>query len=475
MDFLFPVFSSIRWQDAVDILLNSYILFRLYVLFRGTHVFRVVYGVTLLLIFQRVSVRAGLILSSWALQGIFAVAALSIVIVFSNEIRSVLSGVKIRSFLWGFPQKNLTTPIDIVVKSTYDLARKKEGALMVFPGRSDLSDPVQGGIAWEGRLSSEMLLSIFTKESPVHDGAVIISGNTITRVGTILPLSLRKDLPKAFGTRHRAAAGLAAVSDALVIAVSEERGGVVTFKDNRHTHIPDNTTLTKVLTRHLGETAAKPGFFSGEKFEFILASLASLLLITAVWLSFTKGLKTLTTLEIPVDYVNRAPHVELLEASSNSVHLTLSGPGTLIKSIAPEQVGVKLDLEGASPGVNRLPVTPAAVSLPPGISLKGIEPETVSITLDVPVERMLPVQIDWSGKLPPGLILEKVAVTPERVRITGGSRILKGISTLYTEKIPLDAIGGRETITARISLSSPSLRASSEEVSIRLTARKRKN
>jgi len=87
--------STIRWQDVVDIILNSYILFRLYILFRGTNVFRVISGILILWFFQRVALALGLIVTSWVMQGFTAVAALTIIIVFRNEIRSVLQAKKI--------------------------------------------------------------------------------------------------------------------------------------------------------------------------------------------------------------------------------------------------------------------------------------------------------------------------------------------------------------------------------------------
>jgi len=95
MSDLFTFLSSIRWQDVVDITLNSYILFRLYVLFRGTNVFRVIMGIALLWFFQRIAVSLGLIVTSWAIQGITAVAAFIIIVVFRNEIRSVPAGVAV--------------------------------------------------------------------------------------------------------------------------------------------------------------------------------------------------------------------------------------------------------------------------------------------------------------------------------------------------------------------------------------------
>ena len=125
--------SSIRWQDVVDITLNSYILFRLYVLFRGTNTFRVLVGIALLWFFQRIAVFCGLIITSWAIQGITAVAALIIIVVFRNEIRSVLQAKNLKSILWGFSRKTVSTPVEIIVESVYELAQKRIGALIVLP------------------------------------------------------------------------------------------------------------------------------------------------------------------------------------------------------------------------------------------------------------------------------------------------------------------------------------------------------
>lgn len=110
MNHLLSIFLSIRWQDVVDITLNSYILFRFYVLFRGTNVFRVLVWIALLWFFQRVAVFLGLIVTSWVIQGITAAAALIVVVVFRNEIRSVLQAKNLKAILWGFPRKAVQTP-----------------------------------------------------------------------------------------------------------------------------------------------------------------------------------------------------------------------------------------------------------------------------------------------------------------------------------------------------------------------------
>ncbi len=172
MNSFYSFFIGVRWEDIADILLNSYILFRLYILFRETNVLRVLMGVTFLWFFQRVAVYMGLIVTSWAIQGITAVAALIIIVVFSNEIRSVLQARSIKSILWGRHRQNVSTPVEIIVESAYEMAQRRIGALMVFPGKDDLRADIQNGIIWNGLVSKEMIMSIFWHDNPVHDGAM---------------------------------------------------------------------------------------------------------------------------------------------------------------------------------------------------------------------------------------------------------------------------------------------------------------
>ena len=293
---ILPFISNIRWQDVFDITLNSYILFRLYILFRGTNVFRVLIGIALLWFIQRIAVFLGLIVTSWALQGITAVAALIIIVVFRNEIRSVLQARNIKAILWGFSDKTVDTPVEIIVESVYELARTRTGALVVFPGKEDLAEVLQGGTPWRGLVSKEMMTSIFWHDNPVHDGAAIIEGNQVTEVGVILPLSHRDDLPSYYGTRHRAAAGLAEATDALVIVVSEERGNVVLARGSDLSVISRKEELANILREHVGVTAEEWTYLRRGKLEIGMAALVSILFITAVWFSFTSGLDALVTL-----------------------------------------------------------------------------------------------------------------------------------------------------------------------------------
>lgn len=447
-----------RWQDVLDIALVSYILLRFYVLFRGTAVFRGIAGLALLWIFQRIPHALGLVVTSWAVQGIITVAAFIIIVVYRNELRSVFQAKNFKNFLWGFPHKSGKTPVEIIARSAFELARKRIGALIVFPGKNDLEDVVQSGIPWQGLITPEMITSIFWHDNPVHDGAAIVQGNRITEVGVILPLSRRQDLPSNYGTRHRAAAGLAEATDALILIVSEEREKVVVAKDSKLREIKKVDELENLLREHVGETAKPINRRLNDNFRYGIAALVSVLFVTTVWFSFTKGLDTLIALDVPVEYMNRDPNMEIVDASVNTVSLQLGGSGPLIKSIRPEQVRLRLDLSKAVVGPNAYTINQDEVTLPPGVILKMVKPKVVEVTLDVLTQKELPVQVNWVGELSRQLILESVQLKPETVTIVGPNQILKDISTIYTQKVPLDKIFESGTLTVGLALTHPSLK-----------------
>ena len=174
MERFISLISSLRWQDILDIGLVSYILFRFYVLFRGTNAFRVLIGMTILWFFQQAAVSMGLIVTSWVVQGVVTLGAFIIIVVFRNEIRSVLQASHLRAILWDVSPKAVISKIEIIVQSVYEMAARKCGALIVIPGKDDVDEMIQPGISWKGEISKEMILSIF-------------SGPTI-RSMTVLPL-----------------------------------------------------------------------------------------------------------------------------------------------------------------------------------------------------------------------------------------------------------------------------------------------
>jgi YbbR domain-containing protein len=213
-----------------------------------------------------------------------------------------------------------------------------------------------------------------------------------------------------------------------------------------------------------------------ERIEVTTAALVSLLFIAGFWFSITRGLETLATFDIPIEYQNRDPNMEILHASVNSVRLNLSGSGTLLKSTRPDQVRVRLDLSNSTAGENTYWITSNNITLPPGIVLKEVIPQSVVVDLDVTVRKELPVQIDWVGRLPENLVLAEAVVEPPRVEIIGSKRVLESIQTIYTEKVGLDRLKEVGVLEAGLALQPASLKVapgSTDKVLIKYLSRRR--
>jgi uncharacterized protein (TIGR00159 family) len=454
--------ASIRWQDLIDIILNSYILFRFYVIFRGTNAFRVLIGIVLLWFSQRIAVSVGLIVTSWAIQAITAVAAIIIIVVFRNEIGSVLHAKTLKSLLWEFARKTPDTPVEVLLETVYELSRTHTGALIVLPAGDSLEEVVHAGIPWNGQVSKEMLLSIFWPDNPVHDGAVILQGSRVREVGAILPLSRNKGLPSYYGTRHRAGLGLSELTDAMVIIVSEERGNVTVARNGHLVEIQRMEELADALRSHLGGAESMARHSRREKRELGIAALVSVIFVIGIWFSFSRGQESLVTLEIPIQYLNRSPEMEILSTSADKLRLNLTGADALIRNIRPEQVAVRINLANSQIGSNSFTIAQNDIRLPPGIVIERVDPATITVVLDAMVQKELPVQIDWVGNLPANLIMVSATLTPATVRVYGGSLMVKNIATVYTEPLPLDDIRESGSLTANLALTPPSLRLAAD-------------
>jgi diadenylate cyclase len=440
---------AVRWQDVVDILLNSYILFRLHILFRGTNTFRVLIGIAFLWFFQHIALSLGLIVTSWAFQGITAAAALIIIVVFRNEIRTVFQAQNWQALLWGFPKRSVQSESDQITAALFALAEKRIGAILVFPGKEDLSELIYGGIPWNGDISTEMITSVFWPGNPAHDGAAVVVGEKITTVGSILPLTNRMDLPTSWGTRHRAAAGLAERTDALVVIVSEERGDVLAAKGTVITKIKTPQKMKNILQAHTDVRKAIETGIRSEAFKLAMVAVLSLVLVTSAWISFSRGRDTLISLDVPVHYLNLGSEFEIVNSSVNTVRLHLSGFSTLINALRPDEIAVKLDLSRATAGSNTFHMEEKQVSLPPGISLTGMSPSRADVVLDAKTTRALPVQVDWAGSLPQGLIITGVQIEPSALSVTARQGLIADLRTIYTEKVPLDTIAGSGQIKVK--------------------------
>lgn len=207
----------------LDIALVGVLLYQVIQLLRGTRALAVLSGLGVLTALYFMSRSMGLYTLSWLLQHIFGSLFILIVVIFQNDIRQALGEVGSRHF---FRKKSLQSGlVDEVVAACVEMARLRVGALIVFERSMQLGDMVKReSVTVDARISRQLLMNIFYPKAPLHDGAVVVSRGRILAAACILPLAEARG--QSFGTRHRAALGATAESDAVVVVVSEERGEI---------------------------------------------------------------------------------------------------------------------------------------------------------------------------------------------------------------------------------------------------------
>lgn len=218
---------DIRWQDLLrfltEILILSFIIYRLLLFIRGRRALQVLIGL-LVIIFSGLTAQIlNLQTISWILKNLFVVWAVFLIIVFQPEIRRGLARIGSTPFLfWGEEE----AVIDEIINAVNFLSRNKYGALIAIQQEVGLKDYIEAGVAIDGKVSSELLISIFTPHTPLHDGAVIIEEDRIVASNCILPLKDEDLTIRSLGSRHRAAVTLCQETDAAVVVVSEETGRI---------------------------------------------------------------------------------------------------------------------------------------------------------------------------------------------------------------------------------------------------------
>lgn len=212
--------SSLRWQDIIDILIVTVIIYRIILLIRGTRAVQMLFGIVVITIIYFISRELDLLTLNFLLRTFLSSILLIVIIVFQRDIRRVLTQVGKTPFQR--QHEMVTEDLNEIVKAASHLARRHIGAIIAIERETGLRDYIESGHSIDAKVSRELLISIFLPTSPIHDGSVVIFNGRIHSAGCLLPLSKNPYIAKRYGTRHRAAIGLSEETDAVLIVVSEE-------------------------------------------------------------------------------------------------------------------------------------------------------------------------------------------------------------------------------------------------------------
>lgn len=250
-------FIPFTFVDFIDILLVASLMFAIYRAMRGTNAPYIMAGIFVIYLVWILVRTFNLVLLSTILGQIISVGVIAILIVFQPEIRHFLQSiVRQRSnfhFISRFfnTHKNRSTlDLQPIVTACREMGEQKTGALIIIRQSNDLSMIEESGIAIDAKVSVALLENIFFKNAPLHDGAVIVSGDRVVAAKCVLPVT-QQNVPKSYGMRHRAALGMSEVSDAIIIAVSEETGGISIAHDSSIRRNVEPALLAQTIQNYL--------------------------------------------------------------------------------------------------------------------------------------------------------------------------------------------------------------------------------
>jgi len=380
--------------DVVDILVVSLLVSALLGFMRRTQAGFVAIGLGLLGALYVVARAFAMELTAAILGAFFAVFLVIVVVIFQEELRQLFEQIATLSLRrLGRPAPAVAGQVDTLVGCLRDFARDRIGALVVLPGRQPLGRHVTGGVLCDAQLSLPLLKSIFDPHSPGHDGAVVLERGRVTRFAVHLPLSRSLAQLAGKGTRHSAALGLAERTDALCLAVSEERGEISVAEEGRLEVVTDVQVLRARIARATEASEASPvgrrSWWSRPAAWRALVRrnwrqpVGVLALVSALWVVVVPGGRPVeVTVAVPVAVRALGEQWELESVDPTHVEVTFHGLRRAFYLFDGARLVVELDGSLVDVGRRTFSIGPDDVSFhPPDIRVQAVEPSAVRISV----------------------------------------------------------------------------------------------
>ncbi len=379
---------EIGWNGFLDIVFMATLIYIVLIWFNKTRAAFILKGIFIVLLVYLVARQFNLVMISLVFEKFFGVAVIMMVVIFQEEIRRfferVASWFLNRDF--GRKIKKVFTheETEILARTLFDLARDQLGALVVLRGQDVIERHLDGGIELNGMMSAALLKSLFDPNSVGHDGAVVIVGNRVIRFSCHLPLSRNLDAICELGTRHAAGLGLAELSDALCLIVSEERGTVSAAYEGRLWEVTEPHELMEIIDRFYAKN--KPRQYETMWYDFFQRTtrekVYAFLLAVGLWFVLVYGAETTyKSFRINIPYPNLPTTWVVKEIEPQELKITLRGNRRALYLIKMEDIKFNLDLKLIEQSQD-LKLHADNFNIPEDIDLENIEPANIRIILN---------------------------------------------------------------------------------------------
>jgi diadenylate cyclase len=462
------MFQRLSWLSVIDIFIVTAIFFALMMVVKNTQAVSLMRGMVLVVILLSLMTSVvELPAFSWLVRATLPALMLSIPVIFAPELRRALERL---GRAGGVPFARANTPSSQVMQATIRavvaacgrLSQRQHGALIILQRGDTLEEYMKTGVRMDSTVTPEVLLQIFYPNTPLHDGAVIITQNRISSASSVMPLSasgiLNRTPDRQMGLRHRAALGISEVSDAIAVVVSEETGSISVAHGGRMIRKLDGERLENILLAFYRSPGREKliqspfwersrSFFSASNWKIddllqaprqILKSLPSLLLALilamAVWVAAV--LQADPTDEKPypnpvaIEIVGQDPGLIITNNIISQVNLTLSAPQSIWQKLIRDDGSVRamIDLSGLSAGKYEVPVQ-VQIGIRP-VKVISYTPQTITLALENIVTRNMTIHLVESGDVAVGFEAHNPSMNLSSVTITGPESSVKKVAEI---------------------------------------------
>lgn len=387
------IVSQVGVSGFADISFMSLIIYFLIIWLKKSKAGFILTGIFIVGIVYVFSQLFNLVLTTFVLQGFFAVILIAILIIFQKEIRQLFEQVAVWSLNPGITSKNQTSlslkPYEILSQTLVDLANQRIGALVVIPFKDSIDAFLDGGTELNGKISEKLLKSIFDPNSIGHDGAVVISNDRVSQFSCHLPLSQNFFQLQNRGTRHAAALGMAENCDALCLVVSEERGQISAARNGTLSDVPKEKLSVYLkeyydeLNPEKAESKSWMDFFKKDyKYKIVALCISAFL-----WFVFVHESRPVyKSYSVPVKYTALPTELNISRIVPDQIEVTFSGPKREFYLVNRNEIDLFVKIPNATVGVNSISITDHDVNFPNSLVLENIQPRDIKIYLEKKVK-----------------------------------------------------------------------------------------
>ena len=437
---------SFGLNDIAEILIIVFILYKVISTLKNTRAWIILKGIIMLCVFYAIAYICSFNIIKMIFQGSIAIIAITLIVVFQQDIKKFLEQIGNKSIKQYFidwkkkskkqekPERLSDKTIDELTKTLFTLGETKTGSLIVIEKDIPLNDIIATGINIDAEVSSALLINIFEKNTPLHDGAVIIKNNRIASATCYLPLSNNPDISKSLGTRHRAGIGVTEAVDCLVLISSEETGKVSFVEDGKITRNVNQeklkTALKKIKYYPAVELSLNPKKHLLNH-NFKLKMLAMILGLFA-WFAGTSALDpiiTNTIEDIPITVINDSVILDTNKTYDlgevQTVDVTVEDKRSIIDKLDKNDFTAVIDLSKLS-YVNAVEVNVSVNNQT--TEIKNIKDKVINVSLDDIAYTDFPIEIQTSGEPQEGYAIKQIDLSETSVTITGSENVIKKIN-----------------------------------------------